>query len=75
MVAIPESFDGRLREVEFSSRSNEDKLNAHEDLCAERYKNIHESIGDINRTVRWAAASLLTGMAAILVKLLFFAGP
>jgi hypothetical protein len=30
-----------------------DKIEAHEDLCAERYKNIHESISDLKDGVKW----------------------
>ena len=72
MASVAEAIEERLRDVQLSTQSNRDKLESHEEICAVRYASINDSIGDINRNMRWAAVSLLTGMAAILVKLLFF---
>ena len=41
------------------------KIQAHEDLCAERYHNIHTTLGDIKgeqKTIRNAAWALLMAM-------------
>lgn len=42
------------------------KIEAHEDLCAERYKNIHIAIGDLKNLIYW----ILKGLAGMLVTLL-----
>jgi len=43
-----------------------DKMNAHEDLCAERYLGIHDSLKDLHATVRGARNAVLTvGLALI----------
>lgn len=75
MSAIPEDLDGRLRDVERVSQSNTDKMSAHEDLCAERYKGIHDSIAAIRGDSRQTNAYLIgVGLALVagLAKLVFF---
>lgn len=67
-----EGLDTRMRNVEMAAERVALRIDAHEEVCAERYGNINSSIGSINRTIRWAAVTLLSGMGAILVKLLFF---
>lgn len=66
------TFDDRLREVESDTRSNSERIVAHEMLCAERYKNIGDSIGSIKSILQWAGGALVVGMAGILVRLVFF---
>jgi uncharacterized membrane protein len=44
-----------------------DKINAHEDLCAERYLNIHGRIDLLFRVISWGGAmafTVLIGLAA-----------
>lgn len=72
MSAAVENFEERFRDVELSTQRNADRIGSHEEICAERYKNINESLADVNRTVRWAATGLIGGMMLILVKLVFF---
>lgn len=75
MVATVEGMDGRLREVELASQSNADGLKAHEDLCAERYKNIHDSMTAIRSDNKQTNAYLIgIGIAVMagLAKLVFF---
>jgi hypothetical protein len=38
------------------ARANDGKINAHEELCAERYGNIHKAIDDI-KGVLWKAGA------------------
>lgn len=48
-----------------------DKIAAHEDLCAERYKNIHESLGDLkdsastSKKTLWGVLLTLLGFMAV----------
>lgn len=72
MAAVTESFDDRLRDVELSSQRNTDRIGSHEELCAERYKTINESIASMQSVLMKVGALLLTGMAGVLVKLVFF---
>lgn len=44
------------------------KIEGHEELCAERYKNIHSSITDIKVWVKWGVA----GMFSMAVTLMSF---
>ena len=74
-------IEQRLREVENEASAATMQISAHEKLCAERYAGIEKShkamsseIRGINANLRWAAITLLTGMAAIIVKLQFFPG-
>ena len=48
-------------------------LETHERVCAQRYGNIADRLGNIESIAGKAAAVLMCGMAGILVKLLFFA--
>ena len=41
---------------------------SHEDLCAERYKNIHESLGTLKAIIAWGGS----GLAALLLAVLAF---
>jgi len=43
------------------AREADNKINAHEDLCAERYKNINDSLSRITKLMGWGGA-LLAGM-------------
>lgn len=52
------------------ARINEKGLEAHEELCAERYKNIHEKIGEIKKWLTWAGTTGFT----IIIALLAFMG-
>lgn len=74
MAATAESFEPRLRAVEGASQEALLRLDGHEEVCAERYQNIHESVGGIKRLLSRVTIALLAGMAAILVKILFFHG-
>lgn len=40
-----------------------DRITAHEDLCAERYANIHSAIADVKATLQW----IMRGVLAVLV--------
>ena len=72
MAATAERLDERLRDVESDSRSNRERITAHEDICAERYRNINESIVGMRSILLKVAFLLLTGMAGVLIKLVFF---
>jgi hypothetical protein len=72
MAATMERLDERLREVESDSRSNRERITAHEDICAERYENINDSIAGMRSVLLKVAFLLLTGMAGVLIKLVFF---
>lgn len=71
MSTTADDFSARVRKLELDSQSNADGLAAHEDLCAERYKNIHETMATIKSILLWFGGALLAGMAAILVKQVF----
>ena len=42
------------------------KIASHEDLCAERYRGIHEAIADLKGLIRW----ILGGVASVAVALI-----
>lgn len=72
-------YSARLRKLELESQSNMDGLEAHESICAERYRNIHEGMEAIredskqtNRYLIGIGMLLITGMAGVLVNLVFF---
>jgi hypothetical protein len=44
----------------------DNKINAHEDLCAERYKNINDSLSLIMKFIGWGGAA----MAGLVLSLL-----
>lgn len=71
MAAIPDDFSARLRKVELDGQSNADRIDAHEDLCAERYKNIHDTMDTIKKILLWVGAAMIAGMATILSKQVF----
>lgn len=72
MAAVPDDFSARLRRVELDTQSATDRIKSHEEICAERYKNINENIGAIRSILLKAAGLLITGTVGILVKLVFF---
>ena len=39
-----------------------EKIGAHEDLCAERYGNIHDKLGLVLKVLGWGGATLMTAM-------------
>jgi len=46
-----------------------DRISAHEDLCAERYRGIHEGLDDVRNWLRW----ILTGVVGVLISVLGWA--
>ena len=57
--------DRRIRELEL-------KFATHEAVCAERYKGIREDLTSFKQVIAKIGYGLIAGMAAILVKLVFF---
>ena len=57
--------DRRIRELEL-------KFATHEAVCAERYKGIREDLTSFKTVIAKIGYGLIAGMAAILVKLVFF---
>lgn len=43
-----------------------EKIEAHEDLCAERYKNIHEKLGDLKGTLNKAVWGIVTVLISVI---------
>ena len=74
MAAVVETLDQRLRDVELAAQSNSDRIKSHEEICAERYANINESISGMRSILVKVAVVLITSMGGILVKLVFFGG-
>ena len=72
MAAVTEGFDDRLREVELSNQRNTDRISSHEDICAVRYQGINDSLASMRSVLLKIGFLLLTGMAGVLVKLVFF---
>ena len=64
MSADNEVFD-RLRKVEMAQST-------HEAVCAERYAGIRGDITTIMKVLKQFGFYIMAGMAAILVKILFF---
>ena len=62
----------RLRAAEDVGMRNTLGLNAHEKECALRYVHINDSITRMTNILLWLGATVLAGMAGILVKLQFF---
>ena len=52
----------------------EGKQNGHEELCAERYKNIHDAIGELKIGMKWNIGSLATVAGSLILALLKTAG-
>lgn len=71
MSAIPDDLDYRLREVELHTHKNGDRISSHEDLCAERYKNINDTLAAIKTILFWVGGALILGMAGVLVHQVF----
>lgn len=42
------------------------KIDGHEELCAERYKNIHETLGTMKTILGWAGGSIFSLLVATL---------
>ena len=57
--------DRRIRELEI-------KFATHEAVCAERYAGIREDLTSFQKIIAKVGYGLIAGMAAILVKLVFF---
>ena len=68
MVAAVEVMDERLREVEMTQQRTADRVSSHEEICAERYANINDTLGALKRVLFWFGGLLVTGMATILVR-------
>lgn len=68
MAAVLEHVEERLREVELVAQRSTDRMVSHEELCAERYKNINDTLGTIKSILFWVGAALVAGMAGILLK-------
>ena len=73
MATSVDDYSQRLRTVELAAQSAGDRIRSHEDICAERYRAINENIGAMRSILVKAAGLMITGMAGILVKLVFFA--
>jgi len=53
------------------SKQNTQKIDAHEDLCAERYGHINSSIGEIKSILKWAGTTgflIIIGLLGFLAK-------
>jgi len=72
MAATTNEVYDRLRKVEDLSLRNHLGLKSHENECAIRYEALWREVRGTGRILRWAATTLLIGMAGILTKLLFF---
>lgn len=71
-MIVVEEFDVRLREVELVTQRNTDRIGSHEEICSERYKTINDSIAGMKAVLLKVGFLLLTGMAGVLIKLVFF---
>lgn len=71
MTTIAPDFDDRIRNVEMTTQRNTDRISSHEDLCAERYKNINETLAAIKTILFWVGGALIAGMAAVLAHQVF----
>lgn len=45
------------------------KIEAHEDLCAERYSNIHDKLNSMTKLIGWGGATLATGVMGLVAFL------
>lgn len=57
---------GLAHEAYTLSKQNERDISAHEDLCAERYGNIHHAIADIKGILKWAGTSAFAVIIGLL---------
>lgn len=48
-----------------------DRIGAHEDLCAERYKNINDTLDTIKKIMIAVGGALIVGMAGVLASQLW----
>lgn len=71
MATTADDFSARIRKLELESQSNKDGLESHEDLCAERYKNIHETLVTIKSILLWVGGVAVVGMAGTLAAQVF----
>jgi hypothetical protein len=44
----------------------EQRVTGHEELCAERYENIKQSISDVRNIIKWAGATLTVSILSVL---------
>lgn len=75
MATTADDFSARVRKLEMETQSNADGLEAHEDLCAERYKNIHEGMQAMRADSKQTNTYLIgIGLMVIagMAKLVFF---
>lgn len=52
------------------AKQNARDIESHEDICAERYGNIHKAIDEIKGTLKWAGGGAFTIIMAVLGFLL-----
>lgn len=69
MAGEVSSFNRERRSEDRAAAEALLRLEAHEELCGERYKNIEEKIDEIKQTLSKVTWALLAGMSGILVKL------
>lgn len=69
-VAADEVLE-RLRDTEMQVQRTADRIGSHEEICAERYKTINESLSRIMGIMMWFGGALVLGMAGVLVKQLW----
>lgn len=75
MSAAPDDFSARVRKLELDSQANTNGLKAHEDVCAERYRHIHEGMAAMRSDNKQTNTYLIgIGLMVIagLAKLVFF---
>lgn len=72
-------YEARIRDIEDDVLRTKLGLSGHEKECAIRYEELWREVKSTNcniqstkRDMRWATLTLITGMAAILAKLVFF---
>ena len=68
MATAAEDLYDRMREVEMSGQRTADRIVSHEEICAERYKNINETLASMKGIMMWFGGALVIGMAGVLVK-------
>jgi hypothetical protein len=47
------------------------RLAVHEAVCAERYKNLSDSLSDIKNLIKWLVGSVLTGLVTALAFMIY----
>ena len=53
-------------EARAKAQSAELRMSGHEELCAERYKNINSSISDVQNIIKWAGTTLTGAILMVL---------